>query len=606
MFPKGTTPMKRFLPYITYLLVLLGILLLASYFRFTGINWDQNQHLHPDERFVTMVTESMRWPKTIGEYFNTSSSTLNPHNVGYSFYVYGTWPLLFVKAIAGLANADTYNGLPHIGRLVAGALDIIILIFVIAGTFVLSGQFGSKTRSIISLLAGLFYALLVLPIQLSHFYTVDQGLVASTVATILLGLLWTRKKESHSSILPVLMGLSFGLSVAAKIQGALLAPLLGVFIIQKLLQTRGKISTWTLGALCIVVAILTIRVAYPTLFTGSGLIPQGINEKVVSNWKQLKFEYSWDTYKNTTNIYFPPATMFLATRNLRFPVENLVLWGIGISGSLILLSGLMLYAIHIVRHAPNRFLHVSLFLWLCGMFFYQSLEFAKYLRYFYILLPLATMLAFTGFTSVRKWSLATKTLLILGFVFHLLWAYAFSRIYLQINPRIAASLWMNTTLAQGSITTTEHWDDGLPLCLPEYPCGRFVQMELPLYDPDTQQKWEQINAKLSSVQYIVLSSNRLYGSIPAVSNRYPRTTEYYRKLFDGSLGFSKIKEFTARPNIPIPFLHVCITPPFIWYGALARPSQECPLEGISFVDDYADESFTVYDHPKVIIFQKSQ
>jgi len=547
----------------------------------------------------------MQWPKIIDQYLSSSVSTLNPHNLGYGFYVYGTWPLLVVKAIAGLAKADTYNGLPFIGRLVAGVLDIFILIFVIAGTYILSGQFGSKKRSIISLLAGLFYALLVLPIQLAHFYTVDQGLVVSTIGAIVLGLLWTQKKESSAHIRPICMGISFGLAVAAKIQGILLAPLLGVFFLQKLLQTRGKPSTWIMGAVCVLAALITIRVAYPTLFTGSEIIPQGINEKVVDNWKQLKFEYSWDTYKNTTDIYFPPATMFLATGTLRFPVENLLLWGVGIFGSLLMIAGLFLYTIHIIRHQQNRFLHTSLLLWLTGMFFYQSLEFAKYLRYFYILLPLATILMFTGFSSVRKWNRIAKTLLILCFIFHFLWAYAFSRIYAQTNPRIEASHWMNAAIPQGTITTTEHWDDGLPLCLPDYPCGRFIQLELPLYNSDTEEKWNTIDAKLASAQYIVLSSNRLYGSIPAVSDRYPRTTQYYKKLFDGSLGFTKIKEFTARPNIPIPFVHVCITPPFVWYGALARPSQECPLEGISFVDDYADESFTVYDHPKVIIFQKT-
>ena len=77
-------------------------------------------------------------------------------------------------------------------------------------------------------------------------------------------------------------------------------------------------------------------------------------------------------------------------------------------------------------------------------------------------------------------------------------------------------------------------------------------------------------------------------------------------VFDlnGSLGFSKIVEFTSRPNIPIPGMKTCITPPFVRYGIVALTAQECPLAGISFVDDYADETFTVYDHPKVIIFKK--
>jgi len=72
------------------------------------------------------------------------------------------------------------------------------------------------------------------------------------------------------------------------------------------------------------------------------------------------------------------------------------------------------------------------------------------------------------------------------------------------------------------------------------------------------------------------------------------------------LGFEKIAEFTSRPNIPIPGIKICLTPSFVRYGIVALKSQECNQEGISFVDDYADETFTVYDHPKVVIFKKTQ
>ena len=89
-----------------------------------------------------------------------------------------------------------------------------------------------------------------------------------------------------------------------------------------------------------------------------------------------------------------------------------------------------------------------------------------------------------------------------------------------------------------------------------------------------------------------------------VPEHYPITYKYYEKLFDGSLGFEKMAEFSSRPNIHLPFIKICLTPPLARYGIVAYKTQECKLPGISFVDDYADEMFTVYDHPKVIIFKK--
>ena len=110
--------------------------------------------------------------------------------------------------------------------------------------------------------------------------------------------------------------------------------------------------------------------------------------------------------------------------------------------------------------------------------------------------------------------------------------------------------------------------------------------------------------KLIETDYIILTSNRLYGAIMTVPERYPVTFRYYQLLFNGNLGFEKIAEFTSRPNISLPLLNLCLTPPFANYGWIALKDQKCPLSGISFVDDYADESFTVYDHPKVLIFKK--
>ena len=70
-------------------IALLVILALGIYFRFVGLNWDENNHLHPDERFLTMVASSISSVSSLGEYFNSAVSTLNPNNVGFGFFVYG-------------------------------------------------------------------------------------------------------------------------------------------------------------------------------------------------------------------------------------------------------------------------------------------------------------------------------------------------------------------------------------------------------------------------------------------------------------------------------------------------------------------------------------
>src|SRR4030066_841829 len=98
-----------------YDLLLIAILLLAVSFRVVGLNWDENQHLHPDERFLTMGETALQ-PRTCSTpgipveacpeeqktwispslYFNTAKSSMNPHNRGYGFFVYGTLPIFLV------------------------------------------------------------------------------------------------------------------------------------------------------------------------------------------------------------------------------------------------------------------------------------------------------------------------------------------------------------------------------------------------------------------------------------------------------------------------------------------------------------------------------
>ena len=102
---------------------------------------------------------------------------------------------------------------------------------------------------------------------------------------------------------------------------------------------------------------------------------------------------------------------------------------------------------------------------------------------------------------------------------------------------------------------------------------------------------------LDQADYLFISSNRQWGSLPRIPERFPLTTVYYRSLlgcppekeiewcysvaqpgmFKGDLGFELVQVFQSDPSIG-------------------------PLR---INDQFAEEAFTVYDHPKVLIFRKT-
>ncbi len=195
---RRITMMKTFRSRILFDILLIFVLAGASCFRLMGLNWDQSQHLHPDERFMTMVSTALAPVGSLSEYFDTANSTLNPHNRGYGFYVYGTLPVFIVRYVAewmsmGATQAATYiyeNGaegfwgglmaklaetpnwagydeITLVGRVFAALSDLgsIFLLYLITARL-----YGRK----VALLAAAFSSLAVMQIQQAHFYVVDS------------------------------------------------------------------------------------------------------------------------------------------------------------------------------------------------------------------------------------------------------------------------------------------------------------------------------------------------------------------------------------------------------------------------------------------------
>ncbi len=559
-------------------IIFIAIFSLGAYFRFVGNNWDDGQHLHPDERFLTMVATSMKWPLSIQQFFNTDTSTLNPHNVGHGFYVYGTMPVILVKAIAEGIGKGGYNNLNLVGRAVSGVFDLGTLLLVFGITHIVSQSIS------VSLFAMFLYASAVLPIQLSHFYTTDPALVFFSTASVYLML----KKRFG-----VLLGSFLGLAVASKISAVLLFPVMCLSVLFFVLKQKGKGASriiLTLILMCISF-IVVVRVAYPYAFTHYF----GINPKIIANFRELK---GFDSPEG----FFPPSVQWITTKPIFYPLWQLIWYGMGLPLALFACAALP-FALRI-KH--KRMIWI-LIVYTASIFIYQGIQYSKPLRYFYPMIPMLLVMTAIGSGYIANFFRTFKHyILFMSICVLIVYPIAFTGIYTRTHSRISASGWIYRNIPAGSIISGESWDDYLPVSLDETRRSNLYTIEtIDIVGPDTPEKWEKITKTLARVEYVILSSNRAYGSMLTVPERYPITSGYYSGLFDGTLGFTKVAEFTSRPNIPIPGIHLCITPPLATYGEIAKRIGECTLPGISYVDDYADEIWTVYDHPKVIIFKKS-
>jgi len=552
--------------------IFIFILAIALLFRLVGLNWDQGHHLHPDERFMTMVASSIRIPPSISNYFSQKESTLNPYNNGYNFYVYGTFPLLITRLFGEVFKMTEYNSIHLVGRYLSVFFDCltVILVFKIAYSVT-----KSKKNALLSMY---FYAISVFPIQQSHFFAVDTFTVFFSTLTVFSLLKFIK---TNKPLYPLISGICFGLTLANKISIIVISPIFFLFILidsrDRLLKNKDKknkifftdalinLSLFGLGSL------LSFRLFQPYAFDGLYQVSKHFLDNINDARKMM-----------TGDIDYPPNIQWAYTKPLIHPFVSLFLWGLGPVITLLSIFGI--FRTIIKRDKKTFYPLLFLLLISSSVFFYQGIQLNKYLRYFYPIYPFLCVFAglfFTHLYSLKINYLFKKVVILLIFAGSLIPAISFVSIYLRPHSRVSASEWIYANIPGGSTITSEEWDDSLPLGIPgKNQSYKFVS--LAIYNPESLEKWEKISQQISEADYIILSSNRLYSSIPRMPQRYPVSTLFYKLLFSEKLGFKKVAEFNSRPCFP-------------------------PLGTPIFClnDDSFEESFTVYDHPVVKIYQKS-
>lgn len=156
-------------------------------------------------------------------------------------------------------------------------------------------------------------------------------------------------------------------------------------------------------------------------------------------------------------------------------------------------------------------------------------------------------------------------------------------------------------LSGAAVANETDYDYPLPLRVDGYDAFGGIyrgDLNLQVYWDDNTEKLNRFVNILNETDYILIPTNHQYGQITRLPERYPLTTRYYREL----IGCPEDREI-------------------IWCYRVAQPGdfkgrlgfdlaavfETYPRFG-SFVinDQTAEEAFTFYDHPKVMIFKKTE
>ncbi len=694
-------------------LLLVALFACGAYLRFVGSGWGEGQFLHPDERFLTWVTTDIA-PTKLSGYFDTKNSSLNPHNRGHKFFVYGTLPLFAVRHLSALfVEKPGFGDVAQVGRTLAAITDLFTALLV----YLLAARIANRKAAC---LAVSFYLFAVLPIQLSHYYKEDIFASFFCVAAIYCAARLS-DQEHGRWFWTAAWAICSACAAASKLNAGLVVLTWPVVLaIRSQVFSMRRRDTLYLSALAATAFLVTFRIFQPYAFVGPGFFGVQLNPAWLSNMQEL--------WAQTSGMVDSPPALQWARRSPWFALQNLVLWGLGPGLGFLCLAAMVWTGWRIVSGDWRKFmLPWGWALLIIGL---TSLSFVPTMRY---LLPAYPALAIVGGCASAAWwnRRAVRIAVLVVVCITGAWAIAFSSIYTAPVTRIAASRWIlsnvpapiqlvitsggsqsnlplpfgrdrslipaapyeadfearstgtvvevrlprvspvhcgeggatcvgyrlradliwtgnSKVVASGSINAEPKgnssasevkiridpaaaiskgeryrirltlegahpglklagavianestWDDALPLRIDGHdPFGGLYPdpLNFEMYWAENGEKLSRFLTNLERADYIFISSNRQWGTVTRVPERYPLATTYYRELlgcpagrevewcyrvaqvgtFTGTLGFELVRVFESRPRLG----------PF------------------SLNDQFAEEAFTVYDHPKVFIFRK--
>ena len=607
------------------------ILVIALALRLYGISWHEGYGYspHPDERHIISLIEGIEFP-TLGDLGDLLDAERSPWNPGQ--FAYGSFPLYLFKIAHSIIPGDVYD-VWTVGRGLSALADVCVVFL----TYLLGASLYGRRQG---LLAAALVSLAVIHIQLSHFLTFDIVLGLTSIATLYFMhrvAVGGRLRDSVIAGVIVGLGLATKVSMAPMYLALVVAHLLYVLPVLGAAEGDRNVASRRIGVAFVglltagCASLATFMIVQPYAIIDASRFVADVTEQSEMVRRIRDYPYTRQYIDTAAYLYHVRQ---LAAFGLGWPL-GLVAWAGLLYASLrgmkfyhglaylvvgwLIPMGLLLVSTGIVFIAAASMIAfaalvatlgvrsresrgtVLLLSWVVPYLLVTGAFQVKFTRY---LIPVAPLLVLFGAQMLfhlwewaggyRRWLRHAVAAAMIALVAVTgLYALAYMGVYQTTHTAVRSSEWIKRNVSEGSVILMEHWEEGIP------DLGRYDVPRLPVYENDTPRKLDGMAAELARADYILFYSNRLYGTITRLPERYPVTSAYYRQLFGGELGYRLANVETSYPNI------AGVTLVDDTYGRPGLPTpegQEKP-PGLNINLGYADESFSVYDHPKGLVFE---
>jgi YYY domain-containing protein len=639
-----------------WLLIAIAVVSLAP--RLYGLNWDADNHLHPDERQIVFVSMCLTLPGTPRAapptcpaaftgpgWLLSPSSPLNPH-----FFAYGSLPLyllaIVVHGLAWLSHTsglfpapgrgawDDFNHFTLIGRALSALFD--------AGSVLLAGLIarrlaGRKT----ALLAAAFVATIAFDVQVAHFYAVDTLMLFFVLLTLLGCVMLVQAPPRQRKATPaaddgesapepepragiwrpwgigLFVGAAFGLALGSKISALPLLVPIGVALVLRW-RRRGFDEA--------LLAVLGVAAAATLAFCLT-------NPYALLDLSEFQSQVQVQNALSRGQLDYPYVRQFADTTPFVYQIQQLLLYDMGLPLGLLGLAGFGWAVSRVWRRLDDDWL--LLVAWIAVYFTVVGSAYMKFSRYMLpVFVPLAicgaamlgalaawgtrrlTATSETGDGSTRQQRSAHIFASRPALAATRLWGTAWWRVgCIALSATILAASTFATLALVNIYSTPNTRVQASEWIYDHIPAGAAITNEiwddpLPILVPPASTSAD--GSPLTRGGHVIAP----YQYNPIGLDLYADDTSDKAATLSGQLASASVVVISSQrllrsiPKLPDRYPMTTRYYQLLFAGKLgftlaAHVENQPHLLGITLNDSGADESFSVYDHPPVWIFVRS-